>query len=53
MEKNKVSDQSVKKATGKNWADWFAFIDQHNGKNLSHKEIVADLKAHSDLNSWW
>jgi len=50
---NKVSDEAVLKATGKDWQAWFALIDGRGGKDMDHKEIVALLKEHSDPGGWW
>ncbi|MCI0532189.1 MAG: hypothetical protein L0Y74_09620 [candidate division Zixibacteria bacterium] len=47
-----VSDQAVKKATGRDWKDWFAFLDKSGGRKKNHKEIVASLSRYK-LNGWW
>jgi hypothetical protein len=36
----KTSDEAVKKATGKNWAQWFALLDKSGAKKKPHREIV-------------
>ena len=50
---NKVSTEAVKKATLKSWDEWLEIIDAAGGADLTHKEIVAYLKASYDLSPWW
>ena len=51
---NKVSSQSVKKATGKNWDQWIAFLDQKGARHLMHKEIVQMSSIGNHIqNPWW
>ncbi len=51
---NKVSDEAVQKATGRDWAAWIELLDGLGARELSHKEIVALMVAR-DLceNAWW
>lgn len=51
--KQKVSDEAVKKATGKDWDGWLKVIDKAGGKKMSHKEIVAFLDANHEVSGWW
>ena len=48
-----MSDEAVKKATGKTWPEWFAVIDKAGGKEMSHKEIVAYVHAEHGVGPWW
>ena len=50
---NKVSTEAVRKATAKTWDEWLEIIDAAGGTDLTHKEIVAYLKANHDLTPWW
>jgi uncharacterized protein YndB with AHSA1/START domain len=50
---NKVSTEAVKKATSKSWDEWLEIIDAAGGADLTHKEIVAFLKANHDVSPWW
>jgi uncharacterized protein YndB with AHSA1/START domain len=47
-----VSDQTVKKATGRDWKEWFAILDQSGGSKKNHREIVASLSRYKP-NGWW
>jgi hypothetical protein len=48
-----ISDEAVHARTGKVWAEWFALLDAEGGSELSHKQMVAWLKAHTSLSPWW
>ena len=39
-----IKDAAVKKATGKNWAEWFALLDKAGAKNWPHKQIAQWLR---------
>lgn len=47
-----ISDAAIKKATGKNWAAWKSFLNKQDGKNASHKGLVAILKE-AGVAPWW
>jgi hypothetical protein len=51
--KRSISDESVMKATGRGWAEWFSLLDKAGAKKLSHPEIVAIAAAKGDAGSWW
>jgi uncharacterized protein YndB with AHSA1/START domain len=49
-----ISDAAVRKATGKSWEDWFAFLDSAKANKLGHKDIVDVLyKKHKQVDGWW
>lgn len=48
-----VGDDAVKKATGKNWAEWCRALDKAGAKELDHKGIVAILSDKFDVGPWW
>lgn len=47
-----ISDAAVKKATGRDWAEWLKILDKAGAKTMPHQEIVA-LVAESGAGSWW
>lgn len=47
------SDEAVKAATGRTWAEWYARLDEVGAAARSHKEIVAILRENHDLSAWW
>lgn len=51
--KQKVGDEAVKKATGKDWAEWLSVIDKAGGRKMNHKQIVAFLDANHKVSGWW
>jgi uncharacterized protein YndB with AHSA1/START domain len=48
-----VGDDAVKKATGKDWAEWCRVLDKAGAKELDHKGIVAILHKEHDVGPWW
>lgn len=49
----RMSDESVKAATGKNWKQWFAILDKTGARKMSHQEIVQYLNTQQGVGSWW
>lgn len=50
---SKITDESVKKGTGRGWQEWIAVIDKAGGRVWSHQDIVAFLKQKHKLKPWW
>ena len=49
-----ISDDAVRKATGRVWDDWFEFLDSRGATDLSHKEIVRLTGEQGGVGSiWW
>src|SRR5688572_19488726 len=49
-----VSDDAVKNATGRDWAEWIAALDRENASTRSHRDIA--LLLHEELgvqSGWW
>src|ERR1051326_7327018 len=52
-EKPAVSDDAVRKATGKSWQEWFRLLDQHDAKKLAHRDIAKLVNAKYLDSQWW
>ncbi|MFC4874361.1 hypothetical protein [Negadavirga shengliensis] len=48
-----VSEESIKKATGKTWSYWFDYLDRINAGQFSHKEIADKLHELDGVTGWW
>lgn len=48
-----ISDEAVKRATGKVWADWFRILDRVGAKRLTHTQIAAHLHEKEQVPGWW
>ncbi|MFB3065780.1 MAG: hypothetical protein ACE10D_04615 [Planctomycetota bacterium] len=48
-----ISDDAVRKATAKTWAQWFSLLDKAGAKKMDHKQIVAHLDERYDFSGWW
>ena len=53
MERGRVSDEAVKKATGKTWDAWFLILDKAGAKKMNHTEIAHFLSTRHISNGWW
>lgn len=51
--KPRISNEAIFESTGRNWDDWFMWLDQEDAMTLNHKEIVALLDDNFNLNGWW
>lgn len=49
----RLSDESVKKATGCEWAKWVFVLDQAGGTEMSHQELVAHIHEKYKTPGWW
>src|SRR5687768_10050998 len=49
----RVSSESVRKHTGKDWKTWVRLLEAAGARNLPHGEIVALLKKKYRLTPWW
>ena len=49
----RLSDESVKKATGCDWQKWVFVLDSAGGTEMSHPELVAHIREKYKTPSWW
>lgn len=49
---NKISDEAVKKSTGKVWSEWFTMLNKAGAKKMEHKEIAEMLYKKYRLSGW-
>ncbi|HXO88218.1 MAG TPA: hypothetical protein VN885_06160 [Candidatus Acidoferrales bacterium] len=52
-ENKRSSDEAVKAATGKVWAEWFKILDKAGAKKMVHKDIAAYFKENQSVGPWW
>ena len=48
-----ISDEAVKKNTGKIWREWFSILNEVDARRLEHKEIAKLLLERYGLSGWW
>ena len=48
-----VSDESVTKATGRGWAEWFAILDRAGAVTWKHPDIARWVAAEYAISGWW
>jgi hypothetical protein len=48
-----TSDEAVRKATGRGWAEWVALLDGLEADSLEHRDIARRLAEEHGLSGWW
>lgn len=49
----RISDEAVKKATGKTWQEWLIQLDKAGAKDMTHRQIVAEVAKDGAVSQWW
>jgi uncharacterized protein YndB with AHSA1/START domain len=49
----KISDEAVRKRTGKSWSQWFAVLDRWGAARKGHAETARHLGDRHGLAPWW
>ncbi|MFO0704844.1 MAG: hypothetical protein U0517_02615 [Candidatus Andersenbacteria bacterium] len=49
----RISDPSLKKATGKTWSEWFKILDRAGAKRMNHTQIATWLYDGPLKKGWW
>jgi hypothetical protein len=49
----RMSDDSVKAATGRAWKEWFAILDKTGAKKMAHSDISKHLHEKCKVGPWW
>ena len=47
-----TSDEAVTRATGRPWSVWMELLDAAGGREMNHKQLVAQLDAQG-VGPWW
>lgn len=50
---NNIGSAAVKRATGKEWAEWFTILDAWGATKHSHTEIADYLYKEQKVPAWW
>lgn len=49
-----ISDQAVKKKTGKSWVEWVEWLDTEDATSLTHPQIAKlALASFPEIGGWW
>lgn len=48
-----VSDEAVRRATGKDWDEWFGLLDAWGGTTHNHAEIARYIYETYAIDGWW
>jgi hypothetical protein len=48
-----MSDEAIKKGSGKSWDEWFALLDAWGALEKTHTEIARYISAELGVDGWW
>ena len=48
-----MSDEAIRKGTGKGWDDWFRILDEWDATARSHTEIARYVNGEHGIDGWW
>lgn len=48
-----VSDDAMRRATGKDWDDWFRILDARGSEGFSHTATAAWVATEHGIDGWW
>jgi hypothetical protein len=48
-----MRDETVRKATGRDWAEWFALMDHAGCRELDHRQIAERVRERFAIGPWW
>jgi hypothetical protein len=49
----RISDEAVKRATGKIWDEWFSILNKAGAKKMEHKDIAEMIFGEYKISGWW
>jgi hypothetical protein len=48
-----VSEEAIRKGTGRGWDDWFRTLDAWDGTSHTHTEIARYVNGEHGIDGWW
>jgi hypothetical protein len=48
-----MSDEAIRRGTGKGWEEWFALLDKWGASDRTHTEIATWLNEVQGVGGWW
>jgi hypothetical protein len=48
-----MSDEAIKKGSGKSWDEWFALLDAWGAMEKTHTEIARHISEELGIDGWW
>ncbi len=48
-----VSEEAIRKGTGRGWDDWFRVLDAWDGTSHTHTEIARYVNGEHGIDGWW
>jgi hypothetical protein len=48
-----MSDDAVRKATGRDWGGWVRLLDHAGARSMAHRDIAILLRDEHDVPKWW
>jgi hypothetical protein len=48
-----MTDESIRRGSGKGWDEWFRILDRWGATSRTHKEIARYVNAEHGVSGWW
>jgi Domain of unknown function (DUF4287) len=48
-----MSDEAIRRGTGRGWEEWFDLLDESGAAERPHKEIARWLREEQEIGGWW
>jgi pimeloyl-ACP methyl ester carboxylesterase len=48
-----MSDEAIRRATGRGWEEWFDLLDEWGAEQRTHKEIARWIGDEQSIDGWW
>jgi pimeloyl-ACP methyl ester carboxylesterase len=48
-----MSDEAIRRGTGRGWEEWFDLLDEWGAEERTHKEIARWLREEQSIGGWW
>ena len=48
-----MSDEAIRRGTGRGWEEWFDLLDEWGAEERTHKEIARWLHDEHAIDGWW
>ncbi len=49
----RMSDEAVSAATGRDWSEWIAILDEYGAAKMKHAGIARLVAERHDVSGWW
>jgi hypothetical protein len=48
-----MTDETIRRGSGRSWAEWFAILDAWGGRERTHRDIARHVAESYGVSGWW